>query len=139
MSVSTEVWLEMFTAAAQHDASIAELCRRYGVSRQSFYLHRQRYEIEGAAGLVSRSRRPHKSPGRTDDEIEAVVVQIRQQNPWMGARAIRSVLIRLGTEVIPAVSTIAQILRRNGLLDIDARGSGAGAVSNVVEANTPGL
>src|SRR3546814_2516910 len=40
------------------DYCFAELCRRYGVSRRIGYKWRDRYEAEGPAGLVDRSRAP---------------------------------------------------------------------------------
>lgn len=44
------------------DNCFAELCRRYGVSRQVGYKWRDRCEAEGPAGLVDRSRALH-APG----------------------------------------------------------------------------
>jgi hypothetical protein len=50
-------------------------------------------------------------------EHEAVIVAIRQGSPWLGARAIRTLLVDAFGEHVPAVSTIARVLRRNGLGD----------------------
>ena len=44
---------------------IAELARRYGISRKTAYKWIERYEIGGPAGLVARSRRPAHCPHRT--------------------------------------------------------------------------
>ena len=44
---------------------IAELARRYGISRKTAYKWIERYEIGGPAGLVDRSRRPAHCPHRT--------------------------------------------------------------------------
>ena len=38
------------------EASIAELCRRYGISRKTGYKWIERYESEGPRGLEDRSR-----------------------------------------------------------------------------------
>jgi transposase len=43
----------------------AEVARDYGVSRRWVITLVQRFLAEGDAGLVPRSRRPHRSPGRT--------------------------------------------------------------------------
>ena len=51
--------------------SVTELCEQYGVSRKTGYKFIDRYLRQGPAGLEERSRRPHESPNRTDDEIVA--------------------------------------------------------------------
>ena len=43
---------------------VTALCRDLEISRQTLYKYRRRFEAEGPAGLVERSRRPHSSPGR---------------------------------------------------------------------------
>ncbi|HEU5155197.1 MAG TPA: helix-turn-helix domain-containing protein [Gemmatimonadales bacterium] len=42
--------------------SIAWLCRRFGISRQTGYKWLARYEAHGPAGLEDRSSRPHNCP-----------------------------------------------------------------------------
>ena len=49
---------------------MAETCRRYQISRQTFYEYRRRYREQGADGLAPRSRRPRSSPRQTPPEIE---------------------------------------------------------------------
>ncbi len=115
VSLNTEAWLEIYGAAAHHEGTVTEICRRYGVSRQSFYEHLRRLRDEGIDGLAERSRRPLRSPGRTAQELEERVVQLRRECPWLGARAIRGLLATEGLQNAPAVSTIGHIIRRNGL------------------------
>ena len=114
-SLSTGTWLEIFSAAAHHEGTVTEICHRYGVSRQSFYIHLRRLRAEGIDGLAERSRRPIRSPGRIPAELELRVVQLRRDKPWLGARAIRSILLAEGCDDAPAISTIGNIIRRNGL------------------------
>ena len=40
--------------------SLAELCRRYGVSRKTGYKWLAEYEATGPAGLADGSHRPHR-------------------------------------------------------------------------------
>jgi transposase InsO family protein len=95
-----------------------ELCRRFGISRSKGYKWLGRYASQGRAGLADRSRRPHRSPLRTAPAVEAEVLRIREEsnNAW-GGRKIAHVLERSGEEVVPAPSTITQILRRHGKLE----------------------
>jgi len=95
-----------------------ELCRRFGISRSKGYKWLERYLAQGRAGLADRSRRPHRSPARTSDAVEAEVLRIREDsNQAWGGRKIAHVLKRAGTAVMPAPSTITQILRRHGKLE----------------------
>ncbi len=95
--------------------SVAAICRRYGISRQTYYRYRRRYLVEGLEGLEDRSQRPFHSPGQIDADLEVEICQMRKDHPRWGARRIRAELHRAGVEP-PAVSTIHQALRRNHLV-----------------------
>jgi transposase InsO family protein len=95
--------------------SVAEVCRRRGISRETFYVYRRRYLSEGIDGLVSRSRRPRGSPARIEPELEATICGLRREHPRWGARRIRTELARAGVSP-PAKSTIHRALQRNGLV-----------------------
>jgi hypothetical protein len=36
-------------APDRHDLTVIEVCQRYGISRETFYLQRRRYRAEGLA------------------------------------------------------------------------------------------
>ncbi len=95
---------------------MAELCRRFGISRQTGYVWLGRYRVEGEAGLVDRSRRPGSHPDETGVEMVELVCAVREAHPVWGGRKIRGFLLRQGHQGVPAPSTITQILRRNELL-----------------------
>jgi transposase len=44
------------------EEDVAELCRRYGISRQTGYTWAKRYEESGVAGLENQSRAPLQCP-----------------------------------------------------------------------------
>lgn len=95
---------------------IAELCRRYGISRKTGYYWIRRYKEEGLAGLEARSRRPKTSPQATDSEVVSKIVEMRRARPKWGARKILRILSRAQPELeLPASSTAHEILRRAGL------------------------
>ena len=60
---------------------IAELARRYGISRKTAYTWIERYEIGGPAELVDRSRRPAHCPHRTPPAIIAALLEVRRHHP----------------------------------------------------------
>src|SRR5207247_2129906 len=96
------------------------------------WLHR--YMTEGADGLFDLPRRPKASPGRTAEYVERALLSIRDTKPGWCGRKLRKVLLTepineeakdpvieaarasVPKELVPAASTITQILRRNGRL-----------------------
>ncbi|RYD29566.1 MAG: IS481 family transposase [Verrucomicrobiaceae bacterium] len=107
--------------------SLAEVCRRHGISRKTGHKWRARHNEEGHGGLADRSRRPKESPLRMAEEIERRVVQVRLEHPCWGGRKIREILSRSAPsgERVPAASTVTDILRRHGLLGGGTRGGAA--------------
>lgn len=112
----SEQWIEILLAPERDRLTVAEVCRRHGISRKTFYVRLAHYRAEGPAGLVPRSRRPKNSPARTAQDIESLVVRIRDEYPRWGARRIHNELVRRGAAGVPAVSTVHAILTRHGLL-----------------------
>ncbi|WP_302071158.1 DDE-type integrase/transposase/recombinase, partial [Fulvimonas sp. R45] len=112
---------EFVALAHGHGISVAELARRFGISRKTAYkwLHRE------AAGepLEDRSRRPLASPTRTGEAVTAAVLALRHQHPCWGGRKLHRVLCDEGHTEVPAPSTITHVLRRHGLIAPDAPGT----------------
>ncbi len=74
---------EKFVEAAEHhQASVSALCREYGISRKTGYkwLNRSR----SGQPLCDQSRRPNRQPGKTNPEIEKLILELRQENPCWG-------------------------------------------------------
>jgi transposase InsO family protein len=117
---------EFVSFAGQEGANMRELCRRFAISPTTGYKWLERFRLEGEAGLIERSRRPHASPHRTLPAVEAKVLAIRaaSNNAW-GGRKIRRVLVREGEAGAPAASTITTILRRHDRLCADGARSAA--------------
>lgn len=110
-----ELRMDVLLEPERTGESVAQVCRRHGISRDTYYRYRRRYLQEGVAGLQERSRRPGSSPARIDHALEEQICRMRKVHPRWGARRIRAELARSGTEP-PAVSTIHQALRRNHLV-----------------------
>ena len=103
---------EFVRLALQEGVNRRELCRRFGISPDVGYKWLARWK-GGDRGLADRSRRPRTSPKLTTAAIEAVILTIRDRHPAWGARKIAHCLERDGFTV-PALSTVHQILSRNG-------------------------
>ena len=102
---------EFVRLAGVESANRRELCRRFGVHPSTAYKWLDRWSADGT--LADRSRRPHSSPRQTDGVIEEQILALRDVHPAWGARKIARCLEREGVSV-PAVSTVHEILRRNG-------------------------
>jgi transposase InsO family protein len=99
------------------ESSMAELCRRYGVSRKTGYKFTGRYQAEGAAGLHDRRRAPHWHPNAVGEEAAAAIVAVRGKHPSWGPKKIKAWLEHRHAGIVwPAESTIGEILQRHGLV-----------------------
>jgi transposase InsO family protein len=110
---------EFIERAKGEVVNFSALCRMYGISRKTGYKWLRREKQGSALGLAELSRRPHHSPRRTTEEIEAQVLDVRKQHKVWGGRKIRKVLQNQGSEQVPAASTITAILRRHHQIDPD--------------------
>jgi transposase InsO family protein len=107
-----------FIADYQHDVfAVAELARRYGISRKTAYKWIDRYDADGPAGLVDRSRRPTHSPQETPEMIVLALLAVRRHHPTWGAKKLlKIVATRQPTWILPARSTVCEFLDRAGLI-----------------------
>lgn len=108
---------EFIMLAHRDDADISELSRRFGIRRKTAYKWLSRYQDAGDAGLRDRSRRPHRSPQRTAQDLEQRVLALRDAHPTWGGRKLKRRLEDLGHTRLPSPSTLTEILRRNDRLD----------------------
>src|SRR4249920_1604461 len=76
--------------AGQGRVEGAELCRRFGVSRQTGYVWIRRYQEAGhdIAALAERSRRPHANPRAVALAIQDLIIATRKQYPKWGPRKL---------------------------------------------------
>lgn len=107
-----ELRREFVALAGPGGPGMSELCRRFGISRQTGYKWLGRWRA-GDGELADRSRRPHASPAQTPADVEAAVLAVRDRHPAWGARKIVRVLARDGLAP-PAASTVHAILARHG-------------------------
>jgi len=109
--------LEFVMLARKEGTNVRALCRRFGISSRTGYKWIGRHRQGGAEALGDRSRRPQRSPRRSEAGTEASVLEVRGEHPAWGGRKIRGRLIALGVESVPAASTVTAILHRHGKID----------------------
>ncbi|HEX5394447.1 MAG TPA: IS481 family transposase [Rhodocyclaceae bacterium] len=95
--------------------SFSELCGRYGISRKTGYKWVERYQREGADGLVERSRKPHSRLQETPYSVRQAILELREQRDPPGPKKIQALLAqRFEADVVPSKTTIYNILKRAG-------------------------
>src|ERR1700761_4685046 len=88
-----------FVLAMREDGSVmAQVCRAFGISRETGYKWLARYEAEGVAGLEDRSRAPHHHGRSREAELVPQVLDLHEQYGW-GPKKLRH---KLG-EVCPGI------------------------------------
>ena len=97
---------------------VAELAASHGVSKLVLPAPRP-LPPEGEAGLLPRSKRPHRSPTRSPDELEDEIVELESSSRSRRRRRPRT----RSTPTSPAArrspvahSTIRRVLRRRGFI-----------------------
>ena len=103
-----------FAQAAMCCSNFSSLCREFGITRRTGRKWVERYE--SGETLADRSRRPHRTPTRTAEEVERLVIATRTENPGWGAKTIHNVLMREGHINLPCVKTVNNILNRYGCI-----------------------
>ena len=97
--------------------NLSALCREYGISRTTAYKWLSR--DKAGEPLTDQSKRPFHSPNLTPASVEEAIVELRVKHPAWGPHKLKHVLEREGRKM-PAKSTIATILRRNGCISKEA-------------------
>ena len=97
--------------------TVAELCRRYGISRETFYVWKRRRVSGEARWFEDRSHAADRCRHATAARIADRVIAARRRFPHFGPKKIKAWLERQAPEVAwPAASTIGDLLKREGLV-----------------------
>jgi len=102
-------------------ATVIDVARRHGVSRQTVHEWLVKYANHGLAGLVDRSSKPASCPHQMDPVVEARIVELRREHPGWGPRTIEHRLGREGVVPVPGRTSIYRCLVRHGLITPEAR------------------
>jgi transposase InsO family protein len=111
--------VQFVTDWESQDWNLAELCRDYGITRNTGYKWLNRYELNGWEALEDEPRAAHRHPNQTSGEMEKSILELRAMHTRWGARKIRKVLERQQEKdegnKVPSTSTIGEILKQYGL------------------------
>ena len=98
-------------------ATVTDVAKRNGVTRQAVRTWLRRYASSGVSGLVDKTSRPESCPHQMTPAIEARIVEMRRTPPRWGPRSIRTHLSREGVTPLPGRSSIYRALVRHRLLE----------------------
>src|SRR5262250_3234515 len=117
--------------------TVSELCRRHGISRETFYVWKRRRESGNPRWFEELSHAAASCPHATSDWVADRVIAVRQRFPDFGPKKIKAWLERDSPKVNwPAASTIGDILKREGLVEARRRRRRAIAQGEVVSPAT---
>ncbi len=107
-----------FVARLLEGEAMTDVCRDFGISRKTGYKIYNRYKEHGLEALTDRSRRPVRYANQLPQQVESLIVTLKQDKPHWGARKIRELLVRrlAGDVRVPAKSTIHAVLDRHDLV-----------------------
>jgi len=106
---------EMALAALGGMFSVTEVADRYGVTRPTVRLWRERYRTLGRGGLNDDSHAPHGCPHQISEEIENLVVVERERFGWGSKKILRRLEDEHPEVELPSRSAVDAILRRRGM------------------------
>ena len=76
--VRLTAWRLKLLRQAADERNVARVCRRFGISRKSFYKWKRRHAEHGDVGLCDRSRVPHGSPRAVAGDVVSKILYLRQ-------------------------------------------------------------
>lgn len=110
--------LKWFDYYDSHGHNARLTCRHYGISPQTFYRWKRRYDADHLETLEGRSHRPRRvRPPTYSVELVSAVVRLRERYPRWGKNKLVILLEREGYRV--SASTVGRILsyaKRRGIL-----------------------
>lgn len=111
--------LYLIKAVCASEKSVKQVCEGRGVSTDQFYLWAKRLrKFKTLLCLVSKSRKPRRSPRQTKKRIERKILALRRSEPSHGAERISFDLNRL-FKIICAPMTVYNVLKRLKLISRD--------------------
>jgi putative transposase len=109
--------LKFIAAASDETRTFVSVCAEFGISTKTGYKWLSRYAERGPAGLEAKAPVAQTCPHKTADAQTDLIVALRKQKPFWGAKKLRGILKEEHPELSwPAASTVGDLLKRQGLI-----------------------
>jgi len=117
--------------------TVADLCQRHGISRETFYVWKRRRESGEPRWFEDRSHAVERCAHMTSERLADQIIATRRRFAHFGPKKIKAWLEREAPDVAwPAASTIGDILKREGLVEARRRRRRAIAQGEIVAPAT---
>jgi transposase InsO family protein len=114
--------LKFVTDVLRGERYMSELCDLYGISRKTGYKWLDRFEAGGAAALTDRSHARLCQPNAVAAPLVQRLLQVRRLHPTWGPRKLLAWLESHDRPAPwPVASTVGEMLRRHGLVQVPKR------------------
>lgn len=108
---------EFVLKAMAANCNFRQLCSEYGISKVTGYKWKKRFIEKGINGLYEKSRKPHKTPNETTEDILCKLIRLKTHHRHWGAVKIRKVFMNHHPEEkAPSVTTVNRIFEKAGLV-----------------------
>lgn len=115
--------------------TVSDLCQRYGISRETFYVWKRRRGSGEECWFEERSHAAGSCAHATGGRLVERLVATRRRFPHFGPKKIKAWLEQRAPETAwPAASTIGDILKRQGLVEAKRRRRRAIDMGEIVTA-----
>jgi transposase len=94
-----QVRYEMLRAVIEDARPVSEVSARFGCSRPTYYKARHQFDEEGLVGLLPRKRGPRSGHKLTEEALDFVAEQLREDSSVPGAELAERVRRRFGVRV----------------------------------------
>nr|WP_234467357.1 leucine zipper domain-containing protein [Kosakonia sp. S42] len=110
--------LQFVAACPEGSLTVAEVCRRFNISRKTgYYKWLARFSPDDVTSLSDRSRARHHQRATPEPmPMVKLLPETKQQHPLWGPEKIRQRLLNLNVTGVPAASTIGELFRGHGLV-----------------------
>ena len=107
---------EIALMALDRRFTVTEVALRYGVSRPTVRLWRERFRESGRAGMVDLSHAAHECPHRISESLEALILAERARFGWGSKKILRRLRDAHPQQGLPGRSAVDALLSRHGLV-----------------------
>ena len=108
---------EMAILALDERLTVSEIAKRFGVSRPTVRLWRERYREFGRSGLEDRSHAPHSCPHKTPSEIEELILAERIRWAYGSKKILQRLRDRYPGIELPSRAATDGMFQRAGLVE----------------------
>jgi len=109
---------EFVLKALQPQVNFSDLCRQYGITRNTGYKWVKRFNERGLRGLeeLTRGPAPGRRPLKCTGDMAIEILLHRRSHPTWGPKKLRAVLLRVyNPDEVPSARTISRVIERAGL------------------------